>query len=261
MNEDQREEDLLTDPWITSWEQQCIQQVENEPDPEERLHTERDTSVQKLWQMFQNSATSLAQLYKDRQQGVALWASFQTAAGAVTCMYKESLDIQKRSIELGTQHGYQRRTKDLLSWAKKHRRHIRREDLIAYLADKTPPPRTRGSPRQRLTLDRGSPRFGLSSQEPITSHTHNPEADMQTFKEALTLASLNGAMSNVSVGYRGHTPGSPPLGSHSRRRNAFTDLNAFICEEFTSHCEARKRSSSSTDVIMDSPTHKRSRLM
>lgn len=65
MNEDhEREEDPLADPWITSWEQQCIQQVENEPDPEERLHMERDVASQKLWQMFQNSATSLAQLYK-----------------------------------------------------------------------------------------------------------------------------------------------------------------------------------------------------
>lgn len=68
-------------------------------------------------------------------------------------------------------------------------------------------------------------------------------------------------MSNVNVGFRGHSPGSPPIGNHSRRRNAFTDFNSLICDEFTAHCEARKRTSSSTDVIMDSPTHKRSRLM
>lgn len=101
----------------------------------------------------------------------------------------ESLDIQKRSIELGTQCGYQRRTKELISWAKKRRRHIRREDLIAYLADKSPPVWSRGSPRQRLVLDRSSPRLNLSGQETLASHAHNPEADMQTFKEALTLAS------------------------------------------------------------------------
>lgn len=263
MNEDREiEDDPFIEPWIRSWEQQCIQEMENEPDVEERVRSEKDLAAQKCWQLFQNSATAIAQLYKDRQQGLALWTSFQMAAGAVTCLYKESLDIQRRSFELGLLSGNQRRTKDMLSWAKKHRRHIRREELIAYLANRSPPSRSR-NPRQRLVLERNNPRINIINTEP--THVHNPEADMQTFREALTLASLNGAMSNVNMSYRGHSSNSPPIGSHSRRRttasspNGFSDFGA-LCEEYTAHCEARKRTAASTDVIMDSPTHKRSRL-
>ena len=64
---------------------------------------------------------------------------------------------------------------------------------------------------------------------------------------------------------------SPQQGNNATRRNTVTrlsnstanyaELNAFITEEFNRHVESHKRSSSSSDVIMDSPTHKRSKLL
>lgn len=255
--EHDREDDPFVDHWVTNWEQQCIQELENEPDLEEQIQSEKDLATQKLWLLFQNTATAIAQMYKDRQQGVSLWVPFQMAAGSVTSMYKESLDSQRRGVDLGAQCGYQRRTRDLLAWAKKRRRHIRREDLIAFLAGKSSPPRSRACPRQRLTVDRSVARL----PPPEVPLSHPPETDLQTFREALALSSLSGAMSNVSVGYRPHPPSSPTLGSHSRRRNTgLAELNAFICDEFARHCDTRKRSAPAPDVIMDSPTHKRSRL-
>jgi len=254
-----QEEDPVRDHWITKWEEQCIEELESEPDLQQQIQSDKDLAAQKLWMLFQNTATAIAQMYKDRQQGVSQWVPFQVAAGTVTNMYKESLDTHRRVADLGIQCGYQHRTRDLLAWAKKKRRHIRREDLIAYLAGKTtpPPPRARASPRQRsLVLDRSTSR--LPVQE--TAHAHNPEGDLHTFREALALSSLNGAMSNISVGYRPHTPGSPTLGSHSRRRNGLAELNAFICDEFARHCDARKRAAPTPDALLDSPTHKRSRL-
>lgn len=38
------------------------------------------------------------------------------------------------------QAGYQRRTREVLNWARR-RRHFRREELLAFLAGKTPPHR------------------------------------------------------------------------------------------------------------------------
>jgi hypothetical protein len=65
MSEDrEREDDPLMDIWATNYEQQCLQQVESEPDYEEQLQNERDLANQKVWYMFQNTATSIAQLYK-----------------------------------------------------------------------------------------------------------------------------------------------------------------------------------------------------
>ncbi|GAB6021073.1 hypothetical protein CHUAL_003707 [Chamberlinius hualienensis] len=262
MNEDK---DLEEETWTPSREQQIIQELENEQDIEEhRRSQEKDFVAQKCWQLFQNSATAIAQLYKDRQLDSSLWSSFQTAAGAVTCLYKEALEFNKQTYELGLACGRHSRNKEILSWIKKHRRPIRREDLIAFLCNKSLPTRSRSSPRQRLTLERNNPRINVNITEPTL--VHNPEVDFQTFEDALNLASLSGAMSNVSMGYLTSSSNSPPIGNHSRRRttaassSAYHDFSSLICEDYTTHCDTRKRNASSTDVIMDSPTHKRSRL-
>lgn len=78
---------------------------------------------------------------------------------------------------------------------------------------------------------------------------------------------LSGAMASISV--RSGPPGSPthpaqPLG---RRRNGLhdVDLNTFIAEEMALHLDSaanRKRvSAPCSDVITDSPTHKRNRML
>ena len=125
----------------------------------------------------------------------------------------DSVDAMKRGMELGKQLGHQRRTKDILGWLKKKRRHIRREELIAYLCGKSPPPR----PRPTATLsraaachhpgalhrggpgtDRSSPR--LHSHSPGTEPCDDPSAvvgagapgtepDLRPFRDALALQS------------------------------------------------------------------------
>jgi hypothetical protein len=65
MNEDRdKEDDPIVDFWIANWEQQCVQHLESEPDYEGQLQNERDLALQKVWFSFQNTAASIAQLYK-----------------------------------------------------------------------------------------------------------------------------------------------------------------------------------------------------
>lgn len=83
------------------------------------------------------------------------------------------------------------------------------------------------------------------------------------------LIGLSGAMAGISV--RPSTPGSPTHVSGSsgggRRRNGLhdVDLNTFISEEMAVHLGSagnRKRTSAQcADVITDSPTHKRNRMI
>lgn len=236
--------------WITSWEEERLNELEREPNMEELLLSERDLAAQKMWLHFQNSATALSQFYKDRSQGNSYWGPFQNAASAITLMYKESLESHRRAGELGLQTGCQRKTREVIAWAQKRRRHIRREELIAFLTGKVlPSHRIRTSPR--MSSDKPSSR--IPTPESLHS-THGAEHDLHTFREALEIHGLNGAMSNISVDYnRPHTP------TKSRSRTS-SDLNAFITEELHRHTDTRKRSSSSPDVVMDSPTHKRNRL-
>ncbi|XP_049800873.1 telomere attrition and p53 response 1 protein [Schistocerca nitens] len=250
MNEDRdREDDPLLDMFITNWEEQCIQHVESEPDYEGQLQREREQTHQKLWVTFQNSATAIAQLYRERQQGLSLWIPFQTAAGTVTNLYKDSTEGIRRTSELGIQCGYQRRNKELLSWVRKMRHKIRREDLLSYLAGKPAPPRPhhRSSPRPRTLIERhGSPAgFQMDAQHHefhiSSNHCNSVYSDdnMRTFREAITFAN--------------------PATAASRRQRS-SDLGSFITNEFARHKRPAPSSSPLSDISMDSPTHKRSRL-
>lgn len=58
------EEDPFADIWITNWERQCEIDFENEPDLGVEVQHDRDLATQKLWYLFQNSATCVAQLFK-----------------------------------------------------------------------------------------------------------------------------------------------------------------------------------------------------
>jgi len=243
-NSMENSEDPFADFWISNWERQCEIELENEPDLEGQVLSERDLSTQKLWYLFQNSATNVAQLFKDRNQPQVLWLPFQTAAGTITSLYKESTEALRRSSDLGMQAGYQRRTREVLAWAKKRRRHIRREELIAFLSGKPVPssggtqPRQRMGPRPRVCLD-GPPSH--ASTLPLEAASEFEPA-LQTFREALSL---------------------PPPSKSGRRASPIhngNELSTFISNELARH-KRPAPSSPTHDVIMDSPTHKRSRLM
>lgn len=198
----------------------------------------------------------------------------------------ESVEARQRSYDLGIHLGYQRRNKDVIAWVKKRRRTIRREDLISFLCGKVPPPRTSRAP----------PR--VASRPTPTETDSSVETDLQPFREAIALqgtrkhrkfsrrrfrtriktggattssilgfSGLSGAMASISV--RSGAPGSPthPAQSLSRRRNGLhdVDLNTFIAEEMARHMDStatRKRGPAPcSDVITDSPTHKRNRML
>ncbi|XP_044759613.1 UPF0472 protein C16orf72 [Coccinella septempunctata] len=226
MNPDDHEENN----WLNGWEQQCVESIEEQPDYEQSLNAESDHSSTKIWNGFQESATHIAQLYRDRYAGDpgALWLQFQMAASSVTSLYKESCESLKRSSEIAKQLGYQKRNAELLNWVKRKRRLIRREDLLAYLSGKPPPPRQnhfhhhshhRLSPRPRNI----SPPPGVQPPASLGLDT-----DLHTFREALFRAPLS--------------------------KRTTSDLCTFIAGEMARHC---KRPASPSDVTMDSPTQQK----
>ena len=55
------------EPWgFTNWEKQCIEQLESQPDVDERSAIEKEQALQRLRNLFQNAATACAQLYKGK---------------------------------------------------------------------------------------------------------------------------------------------------------------------------------------------------
>ena len=51
--------------WFSKWERQCLAEAEQD-DPNDE---ETEQNQQKLWHLFQNSATAVAQLYKGLYPG------------------------------------------------------------------------------------------------------------------------------------------------------------------------------------------------
>lgn len=49
---------------FTNWEKQCIEQLESQPDVDDRSALEKEQALQRLRNLFQNAATACAQLYK-----------------------------------------------------------------------------------------------------------------------------------------------------------------------------------------------------
>lgn len=62
--DDHKDNDHLSENWLNDFEEECIEELENEPNMEDNLRRERECAVQKLWLQFQNSATAIAELYK-----------------------------------------------------------------------------------------------------------------------------------------------------------------------------------------------------
>ncbi|XP_058514981.1 HUWE1-associated protein modifying stress responses 2 [Ochotona princeps] len=259
----------VAEPWLSKWERQCLAEQEEQELPELQEEAAAEAAglkseQQKLWHLFQISATAVAQLYKDsgcQQPGLSVWDPFQHAAMAVTSLYKESGNAHRRSFELGVQVGYQRRIKDVLEWVKKGRSTIRREDLISFLCGKAPPsPAPPRPPRMSP-----KPPTGATGPGTATESGSSVDVDLQPFHEAIALHCLSGAMAGISM--RSGAPGSPSqesaVASNGRRRSSFFE-DGLDPEEVAQHLDSggtRKRSSACCgDGITDSPTYKRNRM-
>lgn len=269
----------VAEHWFSKWERQCLAEAEQEEQLPPELRDEAAAEAaglkseqQRLWHLFQISATAVAQLYKDSgcpQPELSMWDPFQSAAMAVTSLYKESGDAHQRSFDLGVQVGYQRRIKDVLEWVKKGRSIILREDLISFLCGKAPPAR----PPPRSSRMPAKPPAGNPSQATTTESSSSVDVDLQPFHEAIALHGLSGAMANISV--RSGAPGSPPqagdiasgVTSGGLRKSSILedDLNPSNSEELAVHLDSggsRKRTSAQFGGgVTDSPTHKRNRLV
>ncbi|KAI1292146.1 UPF0472 protein C16orf72 -like protein [Halotydeus destructor] len=291
-------ENVWASPNYSAWEEECLRSMEDTNELEDQFDSERHHSNHKLWLSFQSAACCIAQLYKDRHQGVSLWGPFQNAADSVTSLYKDCLESQKRNSELGIQVGTHRRNKEILTWLKKRKRNIRRDELIAFLCGK-PSKSFHGhrssssswnlSPNRQwhsTVSDVSGPQSSSSSASSIGHRAHpshnmnltclsladppnitsvdqNGE-DLQTFRDALS--AVAGCRNSPQSGLSSPLPTAFRRNSSGRNSNnptnpAMAELNAFITEEFIRHVESKKRSAPSTDVIMGSPTHKKPKYL
>ena len=98
----------------------------------------------------------------------------------------------KKNFDSGCQYGQARRTKDIISWAKKRRRNIRKEDLIAFLCGKNPPLRHKSGAvltksTSRNSIEKSSPRLHMPAASPSCQLERRDEPDLQPFRDALAL--------------------------------------------------------------------------
>lgn len=130
-----------TDSIVTDESTLILDQFEHDTDSllNEKLLADKEQTNQRLFQSFQTSACTVAQMFKDKSTAGSdthnlAWQSFQNSAGAITVLYKESLDACKVHLDLGVAIGQQRKVKEIINWLKKKkRRSIRKDELISLL--------------------------------------------------------------------------------------------------------------------------------
>jgi len=142
---------------LSSAEEAHVRRVEEDQVLEYREEEVREQAHKRLWTLFQQTASALTQLYRDqgagrgeapgvggaasRGAGVGVgvaWMPFQTAAGSLTMLYKDSLEEYKLAGEVNRKLGYHRARKDLTTWARGKRRFIRRDELLSFLSSSSP---------------------------------------------------------------------------------------------------------------------------
>lgn len=252
MSEPRNNEDDFSE-W-TPWEQQTLMEMQERGDLEAVYLDNTADTEQKLFGLFQGAAQCLAVLYKVAadSRNPALWPAFQAAAGAFTSHHKACVDYLRNCREMALEAGAQRRTKEILACVRR-RRTLRREEILACLAGKSPPPKAhihyRGSPRSRLNLQEQRPRPRLPPS-PLHPPPPQQEQDLSTFREALGIAG-----SPTTLHRR--RPPSSGAGHHH------PDLQSFLVAEFSRNNKRPAPSPSPPngghDVTMDSPQHKRFR--
>jgi len=93
--------------------------------------------------------------------------------------------------------------------------------------------------------------------------------DLQTFRDALSAVVRNSSQSsfggpnNTTSSYarRNSSRSSISGGVANLNGPALAELNAFITEEFTRNMSQKRAASSTTDVLMESPTHKKPKFL
>lgn len=250
--EEDFDSDQTQDPWLSRFENECYGELEAQSGVDSRvdLPSIEERSAQQLWLGFQQTSTALAQLYNLKESsndGYVVLVPFNKAAESLTKFYKDSVNNARECLRLGVQSGRTSRARDIAAWARKKRKSIRRDELLAYLCGKTLPPHLRN--RQNRSLERQIPRF--------SSHqTDNFETGDYPVRDAFSLQGRTGTMANFNMGLgRSSTTSSSTM-------NSRTEELRYHDERVRGDHRKRANSSSSMDVSMDlSPSRKRGRFL
>ncbi|XP_005095137.1 UPF0472 protein C16orf72 homolog [Aplysia californica] len=253
--EDNYDNEQSPDHWSSRFEDECFGELEAQGGVESRVQSIEEHTAQQLWLGFQQTSTAIAQLYNFKDSahdGYVLLVPFNKAAESLTKFYKDSLNNARECLRLGVQSGRSSRARDIAAWARKKRKSIRRDELLAYLCGKSLPPHHRN--RQNRSLERQIPRFSSHQAE-------NLESGDYPVREPFSLQGLNGAMSNISMGLsRAST--TPTTTTSSTMSSWPTDEFRFHDDRARGeHHRKRTSSSSAMDVSMESPSRKRGRFL
>lgn len=236
-----------------------------------------------LWMPFQSAAGSVTALMKDCQESQKRIMELSVQLG-IQRRNKEMLGWLKkkrgtiRRDELvaficGKSRSFNRPASS--NWTSRHR-------LPEQIGNNNPGSQSnplRSPGHHNLTFNC----LSLSDTAPPTANENN---DLQTFREALALSGkyfiraihdydiaqlplvIRTPQATMTASNSGSRRSSQKTSSAqfgvnigSQNASSLAELNAFITEEFTRHVEAKKRSSSSSDVTMSSPTHKKPKYL
>jgi len=200
-----------------------------------------------------------------QKAGPSAWTPFHESASAVTQLYKgnvpciisnvhiqflflDALEVCRAGMEAGIQHGQKKRNREMIAWAKKKRKVIKRDELLAFLSDR---PYRETSPIYSNLPDTTPHLFGTADL------AHNSSTFGRTQGNGLQ-TTCSFVSTNCTSPYHSTTMLSP-----RRNRGFLRDDSMSLADTdiSTRDSNSRKRQISlSYEYSMDQPLSKRGRL-
>ena len=129
-----------------------------------------------------------------------------------------SLEVCRQCVECGVKHGQRKRTRDIVTWLKKKRRVIRRDELLAFLLDKPYTPDSTHSQHLYFGSEQSSDgpphhRYSPPPPSPFPSHSSSPHLhhprplpciDGCNFPPSVPMVSLPIPVTSSSPCFTGH---------------------------------------------------------
>ena len=167
--------------------------------------------------------------------------------------FPDALEVCRAGMEAGIQQGQKKRNREIMAWAKKKRKVIKREELLAFLSNR--PYRETSPLYNSNTLPENTSAHHFSNNDPLHTPTNNNSNTFGRTQGPGLPTTCNFVSTNCSSPYHGSAMLSP-----RRSRSFLRDDSMSLSEDIRDNTGRKRQINLAFDYSMEQPLPKRGRL-
>lgn len=165
--------------------------------------------------------------------------------------FPDALEVCRAGMEAGIQQGQKKRNREIMAWAKKKRKVIKREELLAFLSNR---PYRETSPLYNNSGVPDTSSHLFSNTDPLHNSSNNTNTFGRTQGPGLP-TNCNFVSPNCNSSYHSSAVLSP-----RRSRNFLRDDPVSLSEDIRDNAGRKRQINLTFDYAMEQPLPKRGRL-